>query len=90
MISEDVTDPSSQKLAFNFLNRCITFWARMPSSADDETQNNGISTSSGIHGFERFIYEHVIPLAFKIPSLPNFNIQDGQMVTVSSGAFQTN
>jgi len=86
LITQDVTDPQSEKFAFQFLARCISTWAR----PTDGT--NGISSTDSIPGFERFVYEHVFPLAFKVPSMPEFNIKDGQMVTVCyeiAGLIQT-
>jgi exportin-T len=77
LLSQDVNDPQSEKFAFQFLARCISIWARPTDAA------NGLDASESIPGFERFVYEHLIPLAFKVPSMPEFNIKDGQMVTVS-------
>jgi len=76
LIAQDVTDPQSEKFAFQFLARSVSTWARPTESA------NGVDSADTIPGFERFVYEHVFPLAFKVPSLPEFNMKDGQMVTV--------
>jgi exportin-T len=80
-VAQDVTDPQSEKSAFQFLTRSISVWAQ-PTHC-----SNGVSSADAIPGFERFVYEHVFPLAFKVPSLPEFNIKDGQMVTVSSSYY---
>lgn len=77
-IASDVMDAQSQKFAFQFLARAISTWAR-PAQVDGP--NGAISES--IPGFEQFVYEHLLPLAFKAPSLPEFNIKDGQMVMVN-------
>ncbi|KZT72996.1 ARM repeat-containing protein [Daedalea quercina L-15889] len=71
---EDVSDPASQKTALNFFGRCVTIWAQPAVNGDANTQ--------ALPGFERFIYEAVIPTAFAVLSSPQFNIKDGQMLTV--------
>ncbi|KAI0690003.1 ARM repeat-containing protein [Cytidiella melzeri] len=76
-LAEDVSDPSSEKAAFQFLGRCVTVWAPPPK----QVMTNG-SQDSGIPGFERFIYERLIPAAFSVLSSPQFNIKDGQMLVV--------
>ena len=73
-IAEDPSDPSSEKAAFSFLGRCITVWAE-PAKTPGEHQV--------LPGFERFVYERVVPTAFAVLSLPQFNIKDGQIVVVS-------
>lgn len=35
-----------------------------------------------VPGFERVIYERLIPMAFNVPVSPGFNMKDGQTVTV--------
>lgn len=74
---EDVSDPGSQKIAVIFLSRCVTVWG-IPSPA-----TNGQETNQGLPGFDRFIYERLVPTAFRVPSLPGFNPKDGQMMVVS-------
>ena len=66
---EDVSDPGSQKVAVIFLSRCVTAWGR--------------ETNQALPGFDRFIYERLVPTAFRVPSLPGFNAKDGQMMVVS-------
>ena len=66
---EDVSDPGSQKVAVIFLSRCVTVWGR--------------ETNQSLPGFDRFIYERLVPTAFRVPSLPGFNTKDGQMMVVS-------
>ncbi|KAH9838251.1 armadillo-type protein [Rhodofomes roseus] len=65
---EDVSDPASQKAA-------LSFFGRSPAV-------NGDAQTQTLPGFERFIYEAVIPTAFAILSSPQYNIKDGQMLTV--------
>jgi exportin-T len=76
-LAEDISDPPSQKLAFTFLNRCILAWGQPPVSKD------GQAGSSSLPGFDRFIYERLVPTAFRVLSLPEFNPKDGQMMVVS-------
>ncbi|KAF8910650.1 ARM repeat-containing protein [Gymnopilus junonius] len=79
-IAEDVLDPASEKAALIFFNRGVSVWGQPVASAPGE---NGQATSSGgLPGFERFIYERLIPTAFRVPSLPNFNLKDGQITVV--------
>ncbi|KAH9928319.1 armadillo-type protein [Fomitopsis serialis] len=73
-IVEDVSDPASQKAALTFFGRSVAVWAQPAVNGDAQTQ--------ALPGFERFIYETVIPTAFAVLSLPQFNIRDGQMLTV--------
>lgn len=79
-LAEDVNDPISQKAAFQFLGRCITTWLEPVAGANG--QANG--QSQALPGFERFVYERLIPSAFSVLSSPQFNIKDGQMLVVSS------
>jgi exportin-T len=76
-LAEDISDPPGQKGAFTFLNRCISTWGQPPSSKE------GQSGSSSLPGFDRFIYERLVPTAFRVISLPGFNPKDGQMIMVS-------
>ncbi|EMD34072.1 hypothetical protein CERSUDRAFT_117585 [Gelatoporia subvermispora B] len=75
-LAEDTSDPSSQKAAWSFLSRCVAEWAQPPSSVTPE------KPSHALPGFERFIYERVLPSAFAVLSSPQFNIKDGQMLVV--------
>lgn len=81
-LAEDVGDPPSQKAAFTFLNRAVTIWGQPTPSisgvkADDQNEYDGLP------GFEQVIYERIVPTAFGVPSLPEFNLRDGQMMVVS-------
>ncbi|KAF5342683.1 hypothetical protein D9611_001870 [Ephemerocybe angulata] len=78
-LAEDLSDTGSQKVALAFFTRCITVWGQpipQPGSAPNGT------ASQGLPGFERFIYERLVPSVFAVPSLPEFNIKDGQNVVV--------
>ncbi|KAH9945166.1 ARM repeat-containing protein [Epithele typhae] len=72
-LAEDPSDPSSEKAAFSFFGRAVSAWA------DPSTAGGGQQV---FPGFERFVYERVVPTAFAILSLPQFNIKDGQIVVV--------
>ncbi|RDX57282.1 ARM repeat-containing protein [Lentinus brumalis] len=72
-LAEDPSDPSSEKAAFSFLGRCVTVWAEPPKTPGGQQV---------FPGFERFVYERVVPSAFAVLSLPQFNIKDGQIVVV--------
>jgi len=43
-----------------------------------------LPANQNLPGFERFIYERLVPTAFHVPSLPNFNLKDGQVTVVST------
>jgi exportin-T len=72
-LAEDISDPSGQKSAFAFLSRCVQVWCQ-PAA--------GGQTVQGLPGFERFVYERLVPTAFVVLSSPQFNIKDGQMMVV--------
>ena len=78
-LAEDVSDPPSQRVAFTFLNRCIMTWGR-PSALEAGQPESQAS----LPGFDRFIYERLVPTAFRVPSLPEFNPKDGQMMMVNT------
>ena len=68
----DLTDPPGQRSALQFLARCVNAWA-VP-SPDGAPQ--------ALPGFERFIYERLVPATFRVLSLPEFNTKDGQVMMV--------
>jgi exportin-T len=76
-LAEDISDPPGQKGAFTFLNRCVSTWGQPPAPKE------GQSGSSSLPGFDRFIYERLVPTAFRVLSLPGFNPKDGQMIVAS-------
>lgn len=78
-MAEDLSETTSQKLAINFLCKCVTTWGQA-----NPAVNGGDGTTPALPGFESFIYERLFPLAFSIPSNPSFNIKDGQTIVVSS------
>lgn len=75
--ADNVSDPANQKGTLIFFSRCVTTWGR------DVITNGQAGETEGLPGFERFIYERLIPTTFRVPSLPNFNPKDGQMIVVS-------
>lgn len=83
-IADDVSDPVSQKSAFTFFVRCVAIWGQRVTA----TIVNGTEYSSrpgdSLPGFEQFIYERLVPLAFRVPSAPAFSISDGKSLTVST------
>jgi len=82
--AEDVSDPANEKVAVIFFSRCVTTWGQ---PSPDSNGQHGVN--QGLPGFERFIYERLIPTAFRVPSLPNFNPKDGQMMVVSLNKIYT-
>ena len=66
-LAEDVLDPASVRSSLMFLGRCVNVWGQPAAASTDAL------ASSALPGFERIIYEQLLPLAFRIPSLPQFN-----------------
>lgn len=83
-LAEDVSDPASQKAAFTFLGRCVGIWGRSEQMTSAAQSNGDVDSQQSLPGFERFVYERLIPTAFAVPSLPAFNLKDGQMLVVST------
>jgi exportin-T len=81
-VAEDVSDPANQKVAITFFNRCVTIWGQPVSDSSEALSVDQRGKNEGLPGFEHFIYERLIPTAFRVPSLPNFNPKDGQMTVV--------
>jgi exportin-T len=82
-LAEDTSDPSSQKAALTFLGRSVTAWSQIGPAVPNGVGNP--ESEGGLPGFERFIYECLLPAAFRVPSLSTFNLKDGQMLGVSAG-----
>ncbi|KAJ3865292.1 armadillo-type protein [Lentinula novae-zelandiae] len=84
ILAEDTSDPPNQRAAFNLLSRCVAVWAQpnpTPPAANGNSNHNPLN-DMGIPGFERFIYERLVPTAFGVPSLANLNLKDGQVTVV--------
>lgn len=81
-LAENVSDPVSQRAAFTFLGRCVSIWGQVE-PAQAEPNNNALTQSRGVPGFERFVYERLVPAAFRVLSSSQFNLKDGQMLVVS-------
>jgi len=78
-LAGDVSDPQSQRAAFTFLSKSVGVWGQpLPDGTTGEIETG----SQGVPGFERFVYENVVPTAFAVLSLPELNIKDGQVVVV--------
>ncbi|KAH9031084.1 ARM repeat-containing protein [Lactarius hengduanensis] len=78
-LAGDVSDPQSQRAAFTFLSKSVGVWGQPLSDGATGEIEPG---SQGVPGFERFIYESVVPTAFAVLSLPELNIKDGQVLVV--------
>ncbi|KAI0067464.1 ARM repeat-containing protein [Artomyces pyxidatus] len=79
-LAEDVSDPQSQRAAFTFLGRAANVWGHAPSNGS--ANGDAAGGSQGLPGFERFLYESVLPCAFRVLSSPELNIKDGQVLVV--------
>ena len=83
-LAGDVSDPPSQKAAFTFLSKSVGVWGQpLPDGTAGEIEPG----SQGVPGFERFVYENVVPTAFAVLSLPELNIKDGQVLVVRKFLF---
>ena len=81
-VAQDCSDPPCARIAISFLTRCINVWGSIQPAPVNGNGTQGASPES-LPGFERFIYEHLVPLAFVLPLQPSFNIKDGQIIVVS-------
>jgi exportin-T len=81
-LAENLSDPSSQKAAFTFFSRCVSVWGQL-APAQTAPNGDGMNQSHGLPGFERFVYERLVPVAFRVLSAPQFNLKDPQMLVVS-------
>ncbi|KZT57628.1 ARM repeat-containing protein [Calocera cornea HHB12733] len=87
-IAEIPSDPQSQKLAFIILSKGVAAWGVNPAlpapngTVAAPNGTNGIvhppPSTQPIPGFERFIYDHLIPLAFRVPLEPNLRFKDAE------------
>ncbi|KAG8977966.1 pre-tRNA nuclear export protein, partial [Tulasnella sp. 427] len=82
----DNTYPPSQRLAISILsNFCLEFGP--PEGAPLPAKKPGAKEEIQTHyvpGFERVIYDRLIPLAFSIPISPGFNWKDGLTIQVTN------
>ena len=88
-IANDCSDPPSQKVAWTLLSRFTTHFGKTPAQFEAtaaERSAGGLPAEQyhPIPGYEGFIYEHLIRLAFELPNQPGFNIKDGQCLGVSA------
>ncbi|KIJ62794.1 hypothetical protein HYDPIDRAFT_113893 [Hydnomerulius pinastri MD-312] len=77
-IARDTSDPNSQKSAFSFFGRCVQVWC----NPHPLSPGGNAPRSQTLPGFERFVYERLVPAAFAVLSAPQFNPKDGQMLMV--------
>ncbi|KAG6331220.1 hypothetical protein ID866_7869 [Astraeus odoratus] len=75
-LAQDTSDPYIQKAAFAFFSRSVQVWCSPKSPTPDPYE------SQRLPGFERFVYERLVPTAFSVLSSPEFNPKDGQMLMV--------
>jgi exportin-T len=82
-LAEDTSDAQSEKAAFIFLRHCVNVWGQPLEGTPSTSKGPAEAPSQGLPGFERFIYERLVPTAFRVPSSPQFNLKDGQVLVVS-------
>lgn len=77
-LARDISDPGSQRLAYQLLGRCVTVWAQPPTASNGSAQ----PATQDLPGFNQFVYESLIPTSFSVLSSSEFNVKDGQMLVV--------
>ncbi|KAF9237674.1 armadillo-type protein [Melanogaster broomeanus] len=77
-IAQDTSDTNSQKSAFSFFGRCVQVWGNL----QPLSPGGNAPRPQALPGFERFVYERLVPAAFAVLSSPQFNPKDGQMLMV--------
>jgi exportin-T len=78
-LAGDTSDTQSQRASFAFLSKSVNIWGQPLS---DATNGEVVPGPPGVPGFERFVYEGIVPTAFAVLSLPDLNVKDGQVIVV--------
>lgn len=81
-VASDPSDPPSQRVAWTLLARFTTHFGRSPEQEPVVNARGETVSTITIPGYETLIYERLIPMAFDVPSLPSFNLKDGQTLNV--------
>lgn len=86
-IATDFSDPPSQKSAWTLLARFTTHFGKTPAQFEITAAERAAAELppeefNPIPGYEGFIYDRLIPLAFELPNQPDFNVKDGQSLQV--------
>lgn len=94
----DTSDGSTEKAAFALVTKMVMTWG---SGNKANTSSNGVPgktkkdaaasrPSSPLPGFDRLIYDHLVPMCFEIPSKPTFDLGDAetQLVLAEIAALQ--
>ncbi|KAF8753377.1 ARM repeat-containing protein [Rhizoctonia solani] len=79
-IAEDLTDPGSSRLALTFLAKSTVAFAQAPSAPGASAPSVKLDA---VPGYQTFVYERLVPIAFGIPASPSFNIKDGQSLSAT-------
>jgi exportin-T len=69
-------DIQIQKHSIGSLSKMIELWAVSPPSTPSTSA--AVNGTHGLAGFNQFILEQILPLCFRIPFKPTFNLMDGQ------------
>ena len=77
----DSKNPSLQKLSFAVLTKMIELWAGSAVSAITTT---GLTHHMPLAGFDRFVYEQIVPLCFRQLHNPEFDFKDAQFSMVAA------
>ncbi|QSL64544.1 hypothetical protein MERGE_001845 [Pneumocystis wakefieldiae] len=66
----DISDPSTEKIAFSILNKMVNAWA------SDQSDISDIKAKKIVPGFDQFIFHSLSSLCFEVPSKQSFNPRD--------------
>jgi exportin-T len=78
-LAGDTSDTQSQRAAVSFLSKSVNVWGQPLLGA---ANGEAVPGPLGVPGFERFVYEGIVPTAFAVLSLPDLNVKDGQVIVV--------
>lgn len=69
--AKDNSDPTTQKMSFGVFLKTVNSWA-----------SNTAAQGPTIAGFDRFVYNELLPITFSVPMSAAFNLADGQSILV--------
>ncbi|OCF35216.1 exportin-T [Kwoniella heveanensis BCC8398] len=71
-LTQDCSDPDSQRFAFGFFSRSVIAWGTSPEAAAGPARQ-------ALPGYENFIYQRLLPACFEVPARREFNIRGGNL-----------
>nr|XP_019043552.1 exportin-T [Kwoniella bestiolae CBS 10118]OCF22482.1 exportin-T [Kwoniella bestiolae CBS 10118] len=77
-LTQDCSDPGSQRFAFGFFARSVIAWGTSPEAAAQPSQ--------ALPGYENFIYQRLVPACFEVPARKEFNIRSSTLTLFEMAA----